>query len=54
MRGLAVAEQLKAGEVHVNDAHARHGAEDQMAGFTQRQWIGIQTTPTTYPSWASQ
>ncbi|GAB3904699.1 benzaldehyde dehydrogenase [Kibdelosporangium lantanae] len=45
MRGMRVAEQLHAGEVHVNDAHARHGAENQMAGFTKRQWIGLQRTP---------
>ncbi|MFI6478379.1 aldehyde dehydrogenase family protein [Nonomuraea sp. NPDC050663] len=41
MRGMALAERLHAGEVHVNDAHARHGAENQMAGFTKRQWIGL-------------
>jgi len=28
IRGYSVAEQLQAGEVHVNDAHARHGAEN--------------------------
>jgi benzaldehyde dehydrogenase (NAD) len=53
MRGLSVAERLDAGEVHVNDAHARHGADDQMAGFTKRQWIGVQRTPLTLPAWTA-
>jgi benzaldehyde dehydrogenase (NAD) len=53
VRGLGVAEQLHAGEVHVNDAHARHGAENQMPGFTRRQWIGLQRTPLTLPDWAT-
>ncbi|WP_329348331.1 aldehyde dehydrogenase family protein [Streptomyces sp. NBC_01261] len=53
VRGLSVAERLDAGEVHVNDAHARHGADDQMAGFTKRQWIGLQRTPLTLPSWTA-
>ncbi|MCX4902858.1 aldehyde dehydrogenase family protein [Streptomyces sp. NBC_00878] len=53
IRGLSVAERLDAGEVHVNDAHARHGADDQMAGFTKRQWIGLQRTPLTLPSWTA-
>ncbi|WP_214105169.1 aldehyde dehydrogenase family protein [Acrocarpospora catenulata] len=51
MRGMAVAERLQAGEVHVNDAHARHGAENQMPGFTRRQWIGVQRTPLEPPAW---
>ncbi|AHH94559.1 aldehyde dehydrogenase family protein [Kutzneria albida] len=54
MRGMAVAEQLHAGEVHVNDAHARHGAENQMPGFTRRQWIGVQRTPLSIPDWAAR
>jgi benzaldehyde dehydrogenase (NAD) len=53
MRGYAVAEQLRAGEVHVNDAHARHGSENQMPGFTRRQWIGLQRTPPNLPDWAT-
>jgi benzaldehyde dehydrogenase (NAD) len=53
IRGLGVAEQLQAGEVHVNDAHARHGAEDQMPGFTRRQWIGLQRGPLNLPDWAT-
>ncbi|MET7401361.1 aldehyde dehydrogenase family protein [Dactylosporangium sp. NPDC005572] len=53
IRGLAVAERLQAGEVHVNDAHARHGAENQMPAFTKRQWIGVQRTPLTLPTWTS-
>ncbi|TDQ02673.1 MULTISPECIES: aldehyde dehydrogenase family protein [unclassified Leifsonia] len=52
MRGLAFAEQVKSNEVHVNDGYARHGGEGQLAGFTHRQWIGIQTTPVRYPAWA--
>jgi benzaldehyde dehydrogenase (NAD) len=53
MRGMAVAERLQAGEVHVNDAYARHGADDQMSGFTRRQWIGLQRTPLELPSWTA-
>jgi benzaldehyde dehydrogenase (NAD) len=53
MRGIAVAERLQAGEVHVNDAYARHGAENQMPGFTKRQWIGVQRGPLTLPEWTA-
>ncbi|MDX6355961.1 MAG: benzaldehyde dehydrogenase [Streptomyces sp.] len=53
IRGYSVAEQLQAGEVHVNDAHARHGAENQMPSFTRRQWIGLQRTPLNFPAWAN-
>ncbi|MEV6006618.1 aldehyde dehydrogenase family protein [Streptomyces sp. NPDC051976] len=53
IRGLSVAERLQAGEVHVNDAHARHGADNQMSGFTRRQWIGLQRTPLELPTWAT-
>jgi benzaldehyde dehydrogenase (NAD) len=52
LRGLAFAERVKSNEVHVNDGYARHGGEGQQAGFTHRQWIGVQTTPVDYPSWA--
>lgn len=52
LRGLAFAERVKSNEVHVNDGYARHGGEGQLAGFTHRQWIGIQTTPVQYPAWA--
>jgi benzaldehyde dehydrogenase (NAD) len=52
MRGLAFAERVKSNEVHVNDGYARHGGEGQLAGYTHRQWIGLQTTPTDYPAWA--
>ena len=51
-QGLAFAEKVKSNEVHVNDGYARHGGEGQLAGYTRRQWIGIQTTPTSYPAWA--
>jgi benzaldehyde dehydrogenase (NAD) len=54
IRGMDVAERLQAGEVHVNDAHARHGAENQMPGFTKRQWIGLQRTPLSIPDWAGR
>jgi benzaldehyde dehydrogenase (NAD) len=52
MRGLAFAEKVASNEVHVNDGYARHGGEGQLASFTRRQWIGVQTTPTSYPAWA--
>jgi benzaldehyde dehydrogenase (NAD) len=54
MRGMDVAERLHAGEVHINDAHARHGAENQMPGFTRRQWIGVQRGPLELPEWATR
>jgi benzaldehyde dehydrogenase (NAD) len=53
MRGMSVAERLQAGEVHVNDAYARHGADNQMSGFTKRQWIGLQRTPLDLPEWTA-
>jgi benzaldehyde dehydrogenase (NAD) len=52
MRGLAFAERVRSNEVHVNDGYARHGGEGQLAGFTKRQWIGVQTTPVSYPEWS--
>ena len=52
LHGLAFAERLRSNEVHVNDGYARHGGEGQLASFTRRQWIGLQTTPTRYPAWA--
>ncbi|GIT80864.1 benzaldehyde dehydrogenase [Leifsonia sp. LS1] len=52
MRGYAFAEQVRSNEVHVNDGYARHGGEGQLAGFTRRQWIGLQTAPVRYPAWA--
>lgn len=52
MRGLAFAERVSSNEVHVNDGYARHGGEGQLAGFTRRQWIGLQTSPVRYPAWA--
>ncbi|GHS87333.1 benzaldehyde dehydrogenase [Actinomycetota bacterium] len=51
-RTYRFAEQVHAGEVHVNDGYARHGGENQAAGFTRRQWIGIQPDPATYSQWA--
>ena len=52
LRGLEFAQRVKANEVHVNDGYARHGGEGQLDGYTNRQWIGIQRTPTRYPAWA--
>jgi benzaldehyde dehydrogenase (NAD) len=52
LRGYEFAQRIKANEVHVNDGYARHGGEGQLDAYTNRQWIGIQRTPTRYPSWA--
>jgi benzaldehyde dehydrogenase (NAD) len=52
LRGYAFAAQVNSNEVHVNDGYARHGGEGQLAAFTRRQWIGIQTTAVSYPTWA--
>jgi len=52
LRGLAFAEKVASNEVHVNDGYARHGGEGQLAAFTRRQWIGVQTTAVSYPTWA--
>lgn len=52
LRGLAFAQQVQSNEVHVNDGYARHGGEGQLAAFTRRQWIGVQTTAASYPTWA--
>lgn len=54
LRSYAVAEQISAGEVHVNDGYLRHGGENQAAGFTSRQWIGIQRSPSSYSPWAER
>ncbi|HEV3172518.1 MAG TPA: aldehyde dehydrogenase family protein [Actinocrinis sp.] len=52
LRGYAFAQRVASNEVHVNDGYARHGGEGQLASYTRRQWIGVQTTPVTYPTWA--
>ena len=52
LRGLAFAEGIAANEVHINDGYARHGGEGQLASFTRRQWVGVQTAATAYPAWA--
>lgn len=52
LRGLAFAEKVASNEVHVNDGYARHGGEGQLAAFTRRQWVGVQTTAVSYPTWA--
>jgi benzaldehyde dehydrogenase (NAD) len=48
-RGLAFAERVRCGLVHVNDAMGRPTGEDDVADFTRRRFIGIQRTPLTYP-----
>jgi benzaldehyde dehydrogenase (NAD) len=48
-RGVAFAEQVRCGLVHVNDAMGRPTGEDDLDEFTQRRYIGIQRTPLTYP-----
>jgi benzaldehyde dehydrogenase (NAD) len=48
-RGLAFAERVRCGLVHVNDAMGRPTGEDDFEEFTQRRFIGIQRTPLTYP-----
>ena len=50
LRGWAFAAQVDSNEVHVNDGYTRHGGEGQLAAFTRRQWIGIQTTAVSYPT----
>jgi benzaldehyde dehydrogenase (NAD) len=52
LRGLAFAEKVASNEVHINDGYARHGGEGQLAAFTRRQWVGVQTTAVSYPTWA--
>jgi benzaldehyde dehydrogenase (NAD) len=52
LRGIEFAQRIASNEVHVNDGYARHGGEGQLASFTRRQWIGVQTSPTSYPAWA--
>jgi benzaldehyde dehydrogenase (NAD) len=48
-RGLAFAERVRCGLVHVNDAMGRPTGEDDLDEFTQRRFIGVQRTPLTYP-----
>jgi benzaldehyde dehydrogenase (NAD) len=52
LRGIEFAQRIASNEVHINDGYARHGGEGQLASFTRRQWIGVQTSPTSYPAWA--
>ncbi len=49
MRGLAFAERVRSGMVHVNDAGGRPTGELDLDEFTQRRWIGIQRTPLRFP-----
>jgi benzaldehyde dehydrogenase (NAD) len=49
MRGLAFAERVNSGMVHINDAGGRPTDEDDLAAFTTRRWVGMQRTPLTYP-----
>jgi benzaldehyde dehydrogenase (NAD) len=48
-RGLAFAERVRCGLVHVNDAMGRPTGEDDLGEFTQRRFIGVQRAPLTYP-----
>ena len=48
-RGLAFAERVRCGLVHVNDAMGRPTGEDDLIEFTERRFIGVQRTPLTYP-----
>ncbi|MCT9929283.1 aldehyde dehydrogenase family protein [Planotetraspora sp. A-T 1434] len=48
MRGLAFAERVRSGMVHVNDAMGRPTGEEDIDEFTQRRWIGIQRAPLTW------
>jgi benzaldehyde dehydrogenase (NAD) len=42
MRGLAFAELVNSGMVHVNDAGGRPHDESDLDEFTRRRWIGVQ------------
>lgn len=42
LRGLAFAERVDSGMVHVNDAGGRPHDESDLAEFTKRRWIGVQ------------
>jgi benzaldehyde dehydrogenase (NAD) len=48
-RGLAFAEQVRCGLVHVNDAMGRPTGEDDLDEFTDRRFIGLQRGPLDYP-----
>jgi benzaldehyde dehydrogenase (NAD) len=48
-RGLAFAQRVHCGLVHVNDAMGRPTGEDDLDDFTRRRYIGIQHTPLDYP-----
>lgn len=49
MRGLAFAERVNSGMVHVNDAGGRPTDEDDLDEFTTRRWVGVQRSRLTYP-----
>ncbi|MBO3747799.1 aldehyde dehydrogenase family protein [Streptosporangiaceae bacterium NEAU-GS5] len=48
MRGLALAERITSGMVHVNDAMGRPTGEEDIDEFTRRRWIGLQREPLTW------
>jgi acyl-CoA reductase-like NAD-dependent aldehyde dehydrogenase len=49
VRGLAFAQRVDSGMVHVNDAGGRPTDEGDLDEFTRTQWIGIQRQPLNYP-----
>lgn len=49
MRGLAFAERVRSGMVHINDVGGRVSDEEDLDEFTTRRWIGVQRTFLRYP-----
>jgi benzaldehyde dehydrogenase (NAD) len=49
LRGLAFAQRVRCGMVHVNDAMGRPTGESDLDELTTRRWIGVQRTPLDYP-----
>jgi benzaldehyde dehydrogenase (NAD) len=49
VRGLAFAQRVDSGMVHVNDAGGRPTDEGDLDEFTRTRWIGIQRQPLNYP-----
>ena len=49
IRGMAFAEKVDAGLIHVNDAMGRPTGENDLLRFTRPRWIGLQRTPVSFP-----
>jgi benzaldehyde dehydrogenase (NAD) len=49
LRGLAFAQRVRSGMVHVNDAMGRATGDEDVEELTRRRWIGIQREPLDYP-----